>query len=138
MREKEVHRDFKAARRAQVMQFRQEEERFGQQAQQGRHHMHREDQTFSCLTQNVNGFGSNEAHRDEWFRAVKKSDGHGRYDIVFLQETHVEPEDVAYMTGLHARTWGFREGVDCPVRHFGHRPQRSGEGWPCSWTRTAD
>jgi hypothetical protein len=86
-----------------------------------------EDRTFSCMTQNVNGFGADEAHREEWLRAFKKEDTHGRLDMVFLQETHVEPEDVLFVTRRHAQTWGFRTGAGCAPLSF-WAPSRDKKG----------
>jgi hypothetical protein len=77
-----------------------------------------EDRTFSCLTQNVNGFGADDAHRDEWMRTFKKDDSHGRLDVVFLQETHVDVDDVEFMARLHATAWGYRTGPGCPKLSF--------------------
>lgn len=80
--------------------------------------LHLLDQTFSCATQNVNGIGGNPLRGEEWLSAFKRSDTHGRYDVVLLQVTHVEPDKVSHMTTLHARAWGFRTGPQCPTRSF--------------------
>jgi exonuclease III len=117
-RERQVRGEFITDRKQRISKNKEAEARTDRRTQRQTAALHPEDRTFSCVTQNVNGFGADEAHRDEWLRAVKRDDSHGRRDVVFLQETHVEPGDVDYFTGLHAKTWGFRVGTGCPTLSF--------------------
>jgi hypothetical protein len=80
--------------------------------------LHREDQTFGMITQNVNGFGVTAADRAAWFSSFRTSDDHGRQDVVLLHETHVGPQEVRGAEDGHALTWGFRLGPTGPRLSF--------------------
>jgi hypothetical protein len=108
----------KHAKRGSIAKNKDEEARVDLQTRRPKTTLHPEERTFSCVTQNVNGFGATEAHRDEWMRALKRDDEYGRQDVGFRQETHVEEGDVEFFIGLHARTWVFRVGTGCPPLSF--------------------
>ena len=62
------------------------------------------------LTQSVRGFGKSEEARDDWLASFKRQHSHGQFDVVFLQETHVNKQDIPELTRLHAVQWGYRVG----------------------------
>lgn len=117
-RQRHIKRAFKRERDKQVKQLRMEERTRAPHPGRDDGVFHHSDRTFSCVTQNVNGFGRGAGRYEEWFRAFRQEDTHGRYDVVFLQETHVEAPEVAYIGDIHARAWGFRNGPQDPALSF--------------------
>ncbi|KAE9007058.1 hypothetical protein PR001_g17056 [Phytophthora rubi] len=109
-RQAHVCREFRKARQRTINQHKRDEEAFQRAAWADTPNMHRNERTFSCVTQNANGIGGTDGLRDECFRAFKKDDAHGRHDIVFLQETHVDAEEIDHVRRQYAKQWGFRTG----------------------------
>jgi hypothetical protein len=72
-----------------------------------RRKMCRHETTFGLHTQNVMGLTKTPGNLDAWFNHFRQRDGLGARDVVFLQETHVEDYEIAKMTALHSRSWGF-------------------------------
>jgi exonuclease III len=111
----QVDEEFSRDKRQRTAQRKLQERQASNNTRTAKAGLHAEERTHGCVTQNVNGFGATAEHRENWMQALKRSDQHGRFDVVLLQETHVGVDDVDYMTRLHARTWGFRAGKDCPT-----------------------
>lgn len=79
--------------------------------------MHTEDRTFAMLTQNVRGFGATAAAQGSWLSPLGRRTKHGYQDVVLIQETHVETEEIEHYQREYAARWGrrtaqpFRSGV---------------------------
>ncbi|OWZ11339.1 reverse transcriptase [Phytophthora megakarya] len=113
----DIENQFRAVKK-QAAKRRKQEERATPAAQSNHPSLHEADQTFGCVTQNVNGFGSSAVKMGEWLRSFRTSDRRGRNDVYILQETHVEEREISRASATFAGQWGFRTGPGCPFRSF--------------------
>ncbi|KAE8980760.1 hypothetical protein PR001_g24195, partial [Phytophthora rubi] len=118
IRDRQVHREFARERQKEVAGLRKEEKRLEMDLRSSTGSLHHLDRTFSGVTLNVNGFGAREAHQADFFRSFRQADSHGRQDVVFLQETHVEPDEVGHRRDQHAKSWGFRRDTQATDLSF--------------------
>ncbi|OWY97732.1 reverse transcriptase [Phytophthora megakarya] len=108
-------KDFKSFRKKSTHSRKARERR--PQPSSGCSRLHHNDVAWGLVSQNVNGLGSTQAAREEWFSSFKQQGSHGRHDIVLLQETHVKARDVKEVSRIFSATWGFR-AVTPPLSYW--------------------
>ncbi|KAF1318321.1 reverse transcriptase, partial [Globisporangium splendens] len=92
-----------------------------------RRRLQRTEVTIGVLTQNVNGLSKSEANVHAWFGHFRQRTDSGDTAIVFLQETHAEPEDLHKLTAMHSLHWGFTpDNTESPLSLWSPSVDRKG------------
>lgn len=64
-----------------------------------------QEEQLSLVTQNVQGLASGDASTS-WFAALMQEQDGQQADMVLIQETHVQADEIERFTGHHCRMWG--------------------------------